>query len=132
MESRIDKITRELDEWIEALKSGNYKQGRYQLKSFNFKSSEFRYCCLGVLADINDIEIFHEGAALLSQYTTENNENCVIKHFTNTNNDEFNQMMFAQLNDIQNKSFEEIADYILENKEKFINIIDYELNKKGF
>lgn len=32
--------------WIDALKSGEYEQGRWRLKTKN------RYCCLGVLCDI--------------------------------------------------------------------------------
>lgn len=126
MESRIDKITKELDEWIEALKSGNYKQGKYRLKS-----DDSSYCCLGVLAEVNGIKINNDNT-ILTKYLIKDPTNYIIKHFINTNNHEFNQTIFAQLNDKEDKSFEEIADYILENKEKFINIIDYELNKKGF
>ncbi len=36
--------------WVEALRSGNYKQGRYYLKN---SSDEF--CCLGVLCNISKI-----------------------------------------------------------------------------
>lgn len=57
-------LTKELkDEWVAALRSGNYKQGTGKLKSFDC------YCCLGVLACLleksnkhkywYDGEIFH-------------------------------------------------------------------------
>ncbi len=38
--------------WIEALKSGEYKQCQEKLRA----KSGRRYCCLGVLADIADPE----------------------------------------------------------------------------
>jgi len=34
------------DEWLAALRSGKYEQGRYRLRTEN------QYCCLGVLCDI--------------------------------------------------------------------------------
>lgn len=35
------------EKWIEALRSGNYQQGRQQLKTWDNK-----FCCLGVLCDL--------------------------------------------------------------------------------
>lgn len=35
------------DAWIEALRGGEYRQGRYRLKAH-----DGRFCCLGVLCDI--------------------------------------------------------------------------------
>ena len=37
--------------WVEALRSGKYKQGTHALRS-----SDDRYCCLGVLCDIAGVE----------------------------------------------------------------------------
>ena len=42
------------NKWVEALRSGKYKQGRGQLNSEN------RYCCLGVLCEV----FIAEGGAL--------------------------------------------------------------------
>jgi len=36
-------------QWVEALRSGNYQQGQYQLRS-----KDNCFCCLGVLCDIID------------------------------------------------------------------------------
>ena len=45
-------MKRELyEEWTAALRSGNYKQGKYTLKN---KSGEF--CCLGVLCELMGLE----------------------------------------------------------------------------
>lgn len=38
-------------EWVKALRSGKYKQGKHYLKYNN------EYCCLGVLADISGVMI---------------------------------------------------------------------------
>jgi hypothetical protein len=37
------------DKWVEALRSGKYKQGRGGLRD-----TRFHYCCLGVLCDVID------------------------------------------------------------------------------
>lgn len=39
--------------WVEALRSGDYEQGRNRLRDM-----ENRFCCLGVACDINGIEWF--------------------------------------------------------------------------
>jgi hypothetical protein len=49
----MDKLEPELkDKWIAALRSGDYQQGRYVLKQF--KSTNYQYCCLGVLCEITE------------------------------------------------------------------------------
>lgn len=50
-------------EWIEALESGDYDQGRYHLRDI-----EGRYCCLGVACDLSGVgEWKEEGGVLLYQ-----------------------------------------------------------------
>jgi hypothetical protein len=44
----IDQETK--DKWIAALRSGNYKQGKTQLRRDDETGSEF--CCLGVLCEV--------------------------------------------------------------------------------
>lgn len=47
-------------EWLEALKSGRYKQGETQLKS------QDKHCCLGVLCDIHPrLSISESGESIL-------------------------------------------------------------------
>lgn len=47
----VDKLTKEeKDKWVAALRSGDFKQGRDQL----YNSLTNTYCCLGVLAEINN------------------------------------------------------------------------------
>jgi hypothetical protein len=41
--------------WVEALRSGRYKQGKGVLRN-----TEDEYCCLGVLCDIHDDQIWKQ------------------------------------------------------------------------
>jgi hypothetical protein len=41
--------------WVEALRSGNYKQGQYYIKNND------KFCCLGVLCDISKQGEWKEG-----------------------------------------------------------------------
>ena len=47
----LDSYTK--TKWVEALRSGKYKQGRKALKT-STHDGIFHYCCLGVLAEILD------------------------------------------------------------------------------
>ena len=52
----VDPITDdEVREWVAALRSGEYKQGKGQLKD-----NGGRYCCLGVEAEIHNLESISE------------------------------------------------------------------------
>jgi len=83
--------------WVEALRSGKYKQGRKTLKHAG------RYCCLGVLCEVagEPIERFHN----------------------NLNNPFMERVGFPwgqhgvliEMNDTKKKSFAEIADYVEQN-----------------
>lgn len=41
--------------WVEALRSGNYQQGRYSLKK------DGKYCCLGVLCEVAGVTASGDG-----------------------------------------------------------------------
>lgn len=97
------------EKWLEALRSGRYKQGNSYLK--NYKNE---FCCLGVLCDLVDP----------SGWEMEENENPLFFLFDNSasylSNDFISkigkfsiEMMYelAKMNDT-GKSFKKIADYI--------------------
>lgn len=49
----IDVNTAVIEEWVEALESGEYEQGRAALRvPGRFAGNADRYCCLGVLCEI--------------------------------------------------------------------------------
>ena len=82
--------------WIEALRSGKYEQGREQLKTDNGK-----YCCLGVLNEIADLDYETDCGYL---------ENHVGATWKGLDIDQ--QGKLVSLNDEDGKTFPEIADYI--------------------
>ncbi len=99
--------------WLEALRSGEYKQGQEVLCSFT--KEEVTYCCLGVAGHIcglsnedllNRVVFDFElaKAKLPQQLIGESFHNDLVGILTN-------------MNDIQNQSFSEIADWIEANCE---------------
>lgn len=60
--TRVERLTK----WVEALRSGDYKQGREFLKRRGESSDppgDWEYCCLGVLCEINpDITHYKQGS----------------------------------------------------------------------
>ena len=103
--------------WIEALRSGNYKQGVNALRS-----KDDRYCCLGVLCDLylkqkggwwspDSVYTIHgEGGALPSAVITWaglTNKNPLLQPNT--------KLTAIGANDRERRSFAEIADLIEQN-----------------
>lgn len=85
------------EKWVKALRSGEYKQGEGQY----YNPSIDCYCAIGVGYTANDIELSESGQTVV------NNDYRVI-----TGNI-FDALM--DLNDFDNKSFPEIADWIEAN-----------------
>jgi len=56
----MDKELR--DKWVEALRSGKYKQGKAKLAEKNTDGS-FSYCCLGVLCDVANLKYIVDKAS---------------------------------------------------------------------
>lgn len=77
--------------WIEALRSGDYKQGQGALRE------DDRFCCLGLACEILN-------NSTMDYY--------FIK-YKMLNNDVATTLI--KMNDFDNKSFKQIADYIEEN-----------------
>lgn len=102
--------------WCEALRSGEYEQGRELLKYYD-TDGKIKHCCVGVLAKVLEIpetppdsarsEIvfnFGESRAELQRYQyapTGLNETQICKCY--------------RMNDTECLSFNQIADYIEEN-----------------
>lgn len=90
--------------WIEALRSGNYKQGTGKLRDKNNC-----YCCLGVLADTIDPEGW-------AGNTWNDLGGSVPNIFIGMKR----QYILTTMNDSLENSFEEIANYLEKNKEGFV------------
>lgn len=89
--------------WVEALRSGKYRQTRGKLKARNGAM-----CCLGVLCDIQGAEWeWYQG-----RYMTEGSSQHLPGRYNPSIASEFT---LIGMNDNQKCSFAEIADYIEEN-----------------
>ena len=99
-----------VEKWIEALRSGEYKQTRETLvvkKPFHHS----KYCCLGVacrVADIKDEEIINDNELCYLE------EPLLSRIPAYTNFIRSLESRLITMNDDDKKTFEEIADYIEE------------------
>jgi len=65
-----DYINPKAEEWIQALESGEYKQGKHKLKKK--VGDEVCYCCLGVAAELQDkLEQLNSEVWVIKQDATE-------------------------------------------------------------
>ena len=80
------------DNWVKALRSGEYEQGEMNLKDRG------KYCCLGVLGEINGVDLD----------TPADGRYAAIEPF----HAPYDWMKFASMNDCGLYDFNQIADYI--------------------
>ncbi len=104
------------DKWLAALRSGEYTQGREYLKN------EDNHCCLGVLCELYIKE--HPEAAWKQEHGVNRIDGesgtPPVSVTSWSGIDSFNGILMyehpfcklAEMNDEDNKTFEEIADYI--------------------
>ena len=104
------------DKWTKALRSGEYKQGKFSLKA------EGEYCCLGVLCDISKQGIWVKAyAGDRYHLTAEINSGDMpsVSGFLPSKLEKWadisSQCKLSRMNDKEKLSFLEIADYIDEN-----------------
>ena len=101
--------------WIEALRSGKYKQGKSRLKN-----ADETMCCLGVLCDLMNGEWaktkVNGNPAFTYYYGTEAIGDTLSLGIAREVGLECkDRVKVAQMNDNENKTFAEIADWIQEN-----------------
>lgn len=88
--------------WVEALRSGGYKQGFGQLKR------DDAFCCLGVLCDVAKFRLTPDGDACV----TKGGKYAAYRPMNRAGiTPEIAQDLWG-MNDRHKKSFNEIADYI--------------------
>jgi hypothetical protein len=92
--------------WVEALRSGEYRQIRGRLNDY-----DNGYCCLGVLCKVAGYEVI--GTNILE------NEKIVVENYIAIDNlikdDSYDVSYFIQLNDNNRYTFDEIAEYVEKN-----------------
>ena len=91
----------EAREWVEALRSGKYRQGHGVLKD-SVGDNNFEYCCLGVECEVHPEQnkAVSVGGFLASDHNTYYRLASPV------------QTQLVNLNDATRLSFSEIADYI--------------------
>lgn len=106
------------DEWIAALRSGEYKQGRARLCDRKGGT----YCCLGVLAEVigelqpNGFHIYGSDTYLRKPESTDCKDGMFVTHtYEYIHVPGPAQEKLASLNDEKGSSFADIADYIEKN-----------------
>lgn len=105
--------------WAAALRSGNYEQGQDNLYSVGPKGKQ-RYCCLGVLCEINKVPhdiigyYFPETQVDDSSARTRAVNDMIPRSFWQsiTGLDPDRQAEFVDLNDLTGASFDQIASHI--------------------
>lgn len=97
-------------QWISALRSGTYKQSKKKLYSIATNG----YCCLGVACRITDKNIDLNNRNLITKdMKLDIPEILVYPQVTDNTNNLITKL--TKMNDKDNKSFSEIADWIEEN-----------------
>ena len=93
--------------WIKALRSGRYRKGKGMLYRKGKHGGHPRYCCLGVAASISGTPSYDmEGACFIY-------EAGVVPDLIYAEGPM--PHVFVKMNDINEKSFSQIADWIQEN-----------------
>lgn len=101
MDERIKK-------WIKALRSGRYKQGQETL----YNKVDKTYCCLGVYARVNKMKGHRNMGRFVDEDEPEGPVH-IYGSFRSLSSKEFPDIYeLIDLNDVEGKTFEEIADYI--------------------
>lgn len=92
--------------WIKALRSGKFKQGRFNL--MHKKGSENHYCCLGVACVLGGVNPRPGVSYWIGDHMRGKVPNMLIgnSHVPN---------ILSRMNDLSTSSFNEIADYIEAN-----------------
>lgn len=102
--------------WIEALRSGKYKQARGTLREYNHPLYDPvpRFCCLGVLADIQGAE-WENAHPLIKKSSAMHAEGGWLKEHHAGGLLLMDQKTLSDMNDGKGRasaSFSEIADFI--------------------
>ena len=97
--------------WLKALRSGKYKQGRRILRN---KQNEF--CCLGVLCDIVNVEWVEDEELFRASYKSSISGGYLVYGLAKDLDIYWgSEHRLMNMNDAEDRSFVEIADWIERN-----------------
>ena len=100
------------DRWVSALRSGSYRQGRGELRT-----KDDRYCCLGVLCDLIDPEMWdtNEYGERHWHGSCAHLPDVVVDSLNLWDEYRHNEQTLIRMNDNDGSTFSDIADWIEEN-----------------
>jgi hypothetical protein len=109
----MDAETKKL--WVEALRSGKYKQGRYYLQSI--RDNESLFCVNGVLCDIVDPEGWELPCDHYKNKVVEHgNDICIVpREIAAKAHIDYTTLQAISIMNDQGTTFPHIADYIEAN-----------------
>lgn len=97
-----------IKDWIKALRSGDYQQGKNKLRN-----ADDIYCCLGVLCDIYDEDGWEYNDILEEyEYRTDNDVSSELLPKEMKLELKYNIQELVDLNDSLDHTFEYIADFV--------------------
>lgn len=104
-------------QWLAALRSGNYIQGKYYLQSFDVTGEQHTFCCLGVLCDIMGKENWKQDDTAILEYVYEDAKSstrlpCTL--YPQIRLELHHQRVLSQIND-KSKDFTASIRYIEEH-----------------
>lgn len=99
--------------WVEALRSGKYEQAQRCLREAPYGKEPERFCCLGVLATIQNAE-WQDETPLLNGYRISHDEGAWLEERAAGGLSLHSQKELARMND-SDVPFERIADHIEKN-----------------
>ena len=97
-------------QWVKALRSGKYNQGRWQLRS-----NQNQYCCLGVLCDISNKSDWVKPGHSWEYLGQDVELNFELREELGLSGRAMTSLI--EMNDEDTRSFNDIADYIEANYE---------------
>lgn len=95
--------------WLEALRSGKYKQGQTFLRQAN------RYCCLGVLCDLDGAGWISNGSPCPTYKSSDGEVHVLLNDRINRLNIDRELCGRVSGKNDSGESFDEIADWLEEN-----------------
>ncbi len=107
--------------WIDALESGEYKQGTGRLRNTNELTGEHNYCCLGVLCDLYSKETGEQWSDLNAMHGSHSFPSRKVLEWAGMTDEQatgrFGDVDVVQMNDSEHdqRSFMEIAEAIHNN-----------------
>ena len=100
--------------WLAALRSGRYRKGELSLRAASEHGGHSKYCCLGVLCEVSGAT-WNRGSGTYEYKGYEEWSVLPMNLMKYSDISKSEEEFLVKMNDIDGKSFRQIADWIEEN-----------------